>query len=143
MFSESINRRKMKTKILNWDVNIQWVLIGLNLLILCLLLWSPYFIGVLLYAEVVLGIYQLTSGGVNLALNHKSAGFRSLRQWHLGGAVIFMLVIEHLNKSGGTDNMFIDLAFMVVVPQVVFHAYFILCRKELHYLQNREFFILR
>ena len=132
----------MKTKILNWDVNIQGFLVAANTLMLLLTLVVPDFVMLLLLLQFITGAYQLTSSGINLAMAHKSIGFISYRQLHFMGSVVYLIILFLMAKTC-INNTAILICLFAAIPQAIFYAYFFLCVKELHFLQNREFHILR
>jgi len=41
------------------------------------------------------------------------------------------------------SNALLAIALFIIVPQIIFYSYFLLCRRELQFLINREFHILR
>ncbi len=132
----------MKTKFLNWDVNIQGVLVAANSLMLLLTLAVPDFVMLLLLLQFITGAYQLTSSGIHLAMGHKSIGFIGYRQLHFMGSVLYMIALYLITKTG-INNTAVLVVLFAVIPQTIFYAYFFLCLRELHFLQNREFHILR
>ena len=132
----------MKTKFLNWDVNIQWFLVAVNSLLLLLTLLVHDFVMLLLLLQFFIGSYQLTSSGIHLAMSHKSIGFIGYRQLHFFSSVVYLVILSLITKTGINDTAILVCLF-VVIPQVILYAYFFLCVKELHFLQNREFHILR
>ena len=133
----------MKTKILKWDVVLQSLMIPFNLIFTLV----PSFWFFLLLLQFFEGIYQLISSGINLSMGHKSIGYKQYRQLHFIGSIAYIaflcLLIEAGSFMEGLIFKIAMLVFFVIIPQAISYAYFWLCKKELVYLQNREFFILK
>ena len=132
----------MKTKILKWDVDIQIFLVAVNTMLLSLSLFLRDFAFLFLLLQFIEGAYQLTSSGVNLLLNHKSLGFAELRRLHFFGSIAYLVILFGV-VTIDVSNALIAISMFILVPQIVFYSYFLLCRRELRFLTNREFHILR
>ena len=132
----------MKTKILKWDVDIQLFLVAINTVLLSLSLFLRDFAYAFLLLQFVEGAYQLMSSGINLLLNHKSLGFAELRRLHFFGSIAYLVVLFGV-VTIDLSNALLAIALFIIVPQIIFYCYFLLCRRELQFLINREFHILR
>jgi hypothetical protein len=139
----------MKTKILKWDLRIQVVLDAFNLLLFAM----PYGWVVVGCFQPFFGCYHLLSSIVQLAANHKSTAFRAWRKRHLllqiayplaGLALYFLITLNHINLPDNSIAFNVLLAILgMVIPQLTFYANTWLCYRELQFLENREFFILK
>ena len=132
----------MKTKILKWDVVFQEVLIAGNILSIMLgcFVMKGFFMYILVI-QFIGGVAQLTGSGIHLHLQHKSIGFAFWRRLHFYGSLIYLAIL-FLFSGKHNDGMVWFIMFFLI-PQIIFYAYFILCFKELRFLKNREFHILR
>jgi hypothetical protein len=132
----------MSTQILKYDVGFQKFLIGLNLLFLILgLAVNKGFFLYILGMQFIGGAAQLTGSGMHLMLQHKSIGFSFWRKVHFTGSVIYMVLLGLLTKTDVDGALWFIAVF--AIPQCIFYAYFFLCFKELKFLENREFHMLR
>ncbi len=131
----------MKTKILKYDVAVQTVLVVINLLTYLAFALDRDLGYLILILQFIIGMWQLTSSGLHLLLQHKSIGYMQWRALHFWGSVCYISLLAVL--AGWYYLYLLGLLLVVIIPQGILYAYFWLCRSELHYLQNREFFILR
>ena len=129
----------MKTTALKWDVRIQLVLAVIDIAMLALSLYSAYF---LLMAQLLIGTYQLCTNAIHIFLQHKSIGFIQWRVRHLFGSLLYLVLLAVLANTGYMNTAgFVVL--VVIVPQAILFAYVTLCKKELDYIEEREFHILK
>jgi hypothetical protein len=129
----------MKTTILKWDYYLQ-VLLGIANLGVIAMAWAiPY---LLLFAQLLIGFYQLCSSGLHLVLQHKSLGFVYWRFWHFTGSLIYLVFLGALVYAG-VLNTVVFVFFFMIVPQVILYSYIWLCKKELNWLERNEFHILK
>ncbi|MFM2306914.1 MAG: hypothetical protein RLZZ367_1583 [Bacteroidota bacterium] len=129
----------MKTSILKWDLRVQIGMVVINLLAVATTLVEPT---LLLIVQFLIGTYQLCSSALHIFLKHKSIGFTQWRVRHLFGSLLYLVFLA---AFGSTDFMgaagFVIL--VIIVPQIILFAYVGLCKKELEFIQEREFHILK
>ena len=131
----------MKTMILKWDYRIQLIL-GLFNLAGFVAFW--YLAYIVLFFQAILGLYQLTSNGVHLLLQHKSLGFTDWRKVHFFGSIIYAALLTPLLLWGiNSFNSFLFALLLLIIPQAILYGYIFLCKRELDFLEQREFHILK
>lgn len=129
----------MKTKLLQWDVTLQTVLVLLSLGIIFLpLLW--YF---LLVPIVMLWAYQLLSNCIHLLLNHKSIGYTAFRKLYFFASIAYPVFVYLYMEQGMNMPTWVGTVTIFITPVLIVGLYYYLCYSELQYLKHREFFILK
>lgn len=136
----------MKTNLLKWDIRIQALLaIAAALLFVYPPMWFY-----LILLQIFFSTYETISNSIHLLLNHRSLGFRRKRFVLLTAslicAVAMLAALTQIFCSGVNANWFLQsLNFLVLIllPLVLQGAYFLLCKRELNFLQTRELFILK
>ncbi len=129
----------MKTSILKWDLHLQLALAVIDFMALS---FSAYAIHILLLAQFFIGAYQLCSSGVHLLLQHKSIGFFQWRVKHFWGSLVYLIFLIAL-VYGNEHNEILWFTGVILVPQAILFAYILLCKKELDFIEEREFHILK
>ena len=129
----------MKTSILKWDLRIQLGLALIDLLALAIAIEEPFF---LMLAQLLIGGYQLCSSVTHIFLQHKSIGFTQWRIRHFFGSLLYLAFLIVLANTGYIANAgFIVL--VIILPQAILFAYVTLFKKELDFIEEREFHILK
>lgn len=129
----------MKTSILKWDLRIQLVLVLIDLLALAIAIEEPFF---LMMAQLLIGLYQLCSSATHIFLQHKSIGFTQWRIRHFFGSLLYLVFLVVMGNAGYIGNAGF-IALVIVVPQIILFANVLLCKKELDFIEEREFHILK
>ncbi len=129
----------MKTTILKWDYRIQFVLGVLNVIGLVALWFLSY---IILFFQVLLGLYQLTSSAIHILLNHKSLGFIKWRMLHFWGSLIYLVIVFSFVYKDEFHQV-AWITFVIIIPQFILYTYIWLCKKELDWLEHNEFHILK
>lgn len=134
----------MKTTILKYDYYIQLALGVIDIVSMVCCWFIPY---VIIGVQLLIGFYQLCSSGTHLLLQHKSIGFTQWRMKHFFGSLIYLVALYFTAYSGafngGMLNSGLFIIAVVIVPQAVLFAYIILCKRELDFIEEREFHILK
>ncbi len=129
----------MKTNILKWDYYLQ---LGLGALNLAGLLFYWHTIYVLLALQAIIGLYQLCSNSLHIFLEHKSVGYFQWRQRHLSGSAGYVFLLLTMGNLIPFNSFWFFL-LVVTIPQLVIYSYVLLCKKELDFIEHREFHILK
>ncbi|HLP52816.1 MAG TPA: hypothetical protein VK154_18135 [Chitinophagales bacterium] len=129
----------MKTSILKYDYYIQLLLLIADVAALLFAWYVPY---LLLIFQLIIGLYQLCSSALHLFLQHKSIGFYEWRIKHFAGSVLYLAFLILLGCYGAY-NAFLVIATVIVIPQAILFAYIMLCKRELDFIEEREFHILK
>jgi hypothetical protein len=131
----------MKTTILKWDYRLQLVLGIINLLGFVAFWYAAY---IVLFFEVFIGAYQLISNGTNILLQHKSIGFTEWRKAHLICAILYVAFLIPMALYGiDSFDTFLFAVLFLIMPQTFLYSYIVLCKKELDFIEQREFHILK
>jgi len=142
----------MKTSILKWDVRIQVILLILTAAVLLEVIftgiihgWASAGYGALaiIYIQLIFAPLQIAGNAIHLGLKHKSIGYRTRRLVYLFAYPVYigLLLCFHDWLSRNTSGAVLELLWLVI-PVTISCTYFLFCRSELRFLQNREFFIL-
>jgi hypothetical protein len=129
----------MKTNILKWDYRLLLVLSSINAAAMLSCFYIGYFS---LFIEAIVVGYQFVSNGLHLFLNHKSIGFKNLRVYYLTITIVYALLIAVAIYYNPFNRVLFVVALMLI-PQLLTSAYTWLCKKELNFLERREFHILK
>ncbi|HLP19882.1 MAG TPA: hypothetical protein VK174_06250 [Chitinophagales bacterium] len=129
----------MKTTILKYDYHLQLLLLVADGAVLIFIWYIPY---MLLLFQLIIGFYQLCSSALHLFLQHKSIGFYQWRIKHFFGSVLYLTFLILLTYNG-PYNAFLFIATVIVIPQAILFAYTLLCKRELNFIEEREFHILK
>ena len=136
----------MKTNLLKWDTRIQLLFAAVTALFF---VYPPMW-GYLLLLQMFLGAYEIFSNSIHLLLNHRSLGFRQERFVLLAASLVCVLamlgaLVLLFQSDADTSRLLpsLNLFELILLPLVLQGAYFLLCKRELNFLQTREFFILK
>lgn len=129
----------MKTTILKYDYYVQLALVVVSV-VSTIAFWSvPVVIAGI---QFVIGFYLLCSSFAHILMEHKSIGFFQWRVRHFFGSLAYLILLIAM-AFGGLINGVTCIWMVVVVPQIVLVAYTVLCKKELEFIEEREFHILK
>ncbi|HWB62315.1 MAG TPA: hypothetical protein VG603_02305 [Chitinophagales bacterium] len=135
----------MKTKILQYDLVLQSLLLFSLVIFPVLGFWSLWWLIMFFFVEL---LYQFVSGLTHLLLQHKSIGFVHYRQIHFWGGTFYATILLTLLFTGSlpvvpVGPFYFFIAAYMVVPALICVGYFVLCYYELNQLTRREFHILK
>lgn len=141
----------MKTaEFLRIDLAIQYTLAGVNLLLIIAGFIDAQFWSWMLFNQIFLNIYHFITNSLHLKAQHRSVGFSYDRKRYMnlclayvpiGCVITILLVYLWLLLPLLCAGMLFVMWF--VIPQIVLHRYIYLCKKEVDFIEQNEFHILK
>ena len=139
----------MKTINLNKiDLDIQYAAAFINLaFIIAGIVNANYFVLVVMF-QACINIYHFITNFIHISVEHKSLGFTKYRHGYTlltliyvpVGMFISYFIVFFLKEP--YIWAFYTIVWLII-PQVVLHLYIYLCKKEVEFIEQNEFHILK
>jgi hypothetical protein len=99
--------------------------------------------------QMFINLYHFFTNSAHLYAKHRSIVFTKLRDFYSTLSLIYVpsaifISVAVAKIFSKTDHMGILLLIIwLFIPQIVMHAYIYMCKREIDYLTQREFFIIK
>ena len=124
------------------DLYTQYFLACINTCAIIAVAFNTDFFGPLLLIQIFINLYHFFTNMVHLNANHRSVGFAQYRSYYQTLSLVYVPVGFILTLAFLGSLAFFIITWLII-PQIVLHAYIYLCKKELDFIEQREFHILK
>lgn len=128
--------------LLRTDLYIQYGLAAINLCALLATAISRESFVALMVVQVTINVYHFCTNLIHINAKHRSLGFARYRDTYFDLTMIYVPIFMVLSFMLWWLPGFMLIVWLII-PQIVLHLYIYLCKKEVDFIEQNEFHILK
>jgi len=120
------------------DVNFQRPIVIINAIIVVLSLMNHDLFALFLLSHFIAGAVQWIGSGLNLKRPNPRSPYTNWRRLHFWGSIVYLTAVYAILNLSIVPSDDVALFLILVIPQIILYAYFLLSILELRFLESIE-----